>query len=77
MEWAPIDSSVFTSAAYVRSRHLLFLRFQSGDVYRYFDFPPDQYDEFLAAGSKGEYFVRNIRDKFRHEKLRGALRRGA
>jgi len=60
------------SAAYLHGKRLLYLRFHSGDIYRYFDFPPDQYDEFVAADSKGEYFAYNIRDKFRYEQVREA-----
>jgi hypothetical protein len=33
------------------------VRFHSGKIYRYFDFPPDLYEELLAADSKGTYFA--------------------
>jgi len=72
VNWVSVDSSVFTSAAYLHGKRLLYLRFHSGDIYRYFDFSPDQYDEFVAADSKGEYFAYNIRDKFRYEQVREA-----
>jgi KTSC domain len=70
MDWASVDSSVFEAAAYVHSDRLLYLKFRSGDIYRYFDFPPAQYDEFLAADSKGRYFADSIRDRYRYEQLR-------
>jgi hypothetical protein len=38
--------------AYRRGERRLYVRFQSGKIYRYFDFPPDQYDE-LRAAAKG------------------------
>jgi hypothetical protein len=38
MEWLPLESSVFTSAAYDRDRPVVYLRFHSREVYRYFDF---------------------------------------
>ena len=66
MSWVALESSVVTSAAYRSGKHLLYLRFHSGDVYCYFDFPPQQYDEFLAADSKGQYFALNIRNRFRY-----------
>jgi hypothetical protein len=69
MRWLPLDSSVFTSAAYVPDRRLLYLCFRSGEVYRYFDFPPEQYQALLTADSKGRYFSSNIRDQFRCERL--------
>lgn len=71
MEWVSVDSSVFTSAAYNPDRRQLYLRFHSGKVYRYFEFPPDQYDEFMAADSKGRYFGTRIRGQFRDEEVCG------
>lgn len=70
MSWVALESSVFASAAYRAGKHLLYLRFHSGDVYCYFDFPPQQYDEFLAADSKGQYFALNIRNRFRYRQVR-------
>jgi len=69
MDWLPLDSSVLVSAAYVPARRMLYLRFRSGDVYRYFDFPPEQLRDFLGADSHGRYFSASIRDKFRCERL--------
>jgi hypothetical protein len=64
MNWVSVDSSVFASVAYCGDERQLFLRFHSGKVYRYFGFPPDQYDELLAAESKGGYFAESIRGNF-------------
>jgi hypothetical protein len=47
----------------------LYLRFHSGEVYRYFTFPADQYLEFLEAESKGRYFLGHIRNRFPYQKL--------
>jgi len=69
MEWQPLDSKMFLSAAYDPERHILYLRFRSGDVYRYFEFPDDQYQAFLNAESKGRHFLSHIRDCFRYERL--------
>jgi hypothetical protein len=70
VDWVSVVSRVFTSAAYDEYKRQLFLRFQSGKVYRYFEFSPDQYDEFLAANSTGKYFGAHIRGKFRDEEVR-------
>jgi hypothetical protein len=72
VNWVSVDSSVFTSAAYRRANRQLFLRFHTGKVYRYFEFPPGGYDELLAAESKGGYFAGNIRGKFFYEEVRDA-----
>jgi hypothetical protein len=58
------------AAAYAERQTLLYLRFRSGAEYRYFDVPLCQYQEFLAAESKGRYFGRNIRGHFRYERMR-------
>jgi len=70
MTWTPVESSAFWAAAYVEERELLYLLFRSGEVYRYFDVSGRQYHEFLAADSKGRYFGRNIRGRFRYERMR-------
>ena len=72
VNWVSVDSSVFASATYRRDKRQLFLRFHSGKVYRYFEFPPGAYDELLAAESKGGYFAGNIRGKFFYEEVRDA-----
>ena len=61
MDWVAVVSSVFSAAAYDPERQLLYLRFQSGKIYRYLEFPPDQYDEFLGADSRRKYFASHIR----------------
>ena len=69
MEWQPLESKMFFSVGYDAESRILYLRFRSGDVYRYFNFPEDQYDEFLNAASRGRYFLSHIRDHFRYERM--------
>lgn len=69
MDWLSLESSVFTAALYCPDQCLLYLRFRSGAVYRYFDLAPDEYEAFLTAESKGEYFAHHIRDKYRYERM--------
>jgi KTSC domain len=69
MNWQPFDSKLLISAAYDAKSRILYLRFRSGDVYRYFDFPAEQYQQFLDAESRGRYFLAHIRNHFRYEKL--------
>ena len=70
VDWLPLDSSVFTATAYLPATRTLYLRFHSGELYCYFDFPPQQYRAFLASDSKGQYFSKNIRDRFRYQHVR-------
>ena len=69
MNWQPLESKLLRSAAHDAENRILYLRFRSGDVYRYFAFPPEQYQQFLDAESRGRYFLANIRNQFRYERL--------
>lgn len=69
LEWQPLESKLLAAAAYVAPRRSLYLRFHSGEAYRYFTFPADQYQEFLDAESHGRYFLDNIRNQFPYQKL--------
>jgi hypothetical protein len=69
MTWLPVESKMFTSVAYDQETQVLYLRFQSGDVYRYFEFPAGQYQTFLNAESRGRFFLAHIRDHFRYERM--------
>ncbi len=68
--WVPVESRLFSSAAYRASVGQLYLRFQDGKIYRFFDCPVTVYNEFVAAASKGRYFSQQIRNRFRHEMVR-------
>jgi KTSC domain len=69
MTWLPVESKMFTSVAYDGEKQILYLRFQSGDVYRYFEFPAEEYLAFLDAESRGRFFLAHIRDRFRYERM--------
>jgi hypothetical protein len=67
VEWVPVESGLFSSAAYRASVRQLYLRFQDGKIYRFFEFPAAVYSEFVTASSKGRYFSQRIRNRFRYE----------
>jgi KTSC domain len=70
VEWVPVESGLFSSAAYWASARQLYLRFQDGKIYRFFDCPVTVYDELIAAASQGRYFSQQIRNRFRFELVR-------
>lgn len=70
VEWAPVESGLFSSAAYRADARQLYLRFQDGKIYRFFDCPVTVYSEFIAAASQGRYFSQQIRNRFRFELVR-------
>ena len=69
MDWQHFESKLLAASAYDGLKHILFLRFRSGEVYRYFGFPENQYRELLDAESRGRYFLSHIRNQFRYERL--------
>lgn len=70
VDWMPVESGLFSSAAYRAGVRQLYLRFQDGKIYRFFDCPVTVYSEFVAATSKGRYFSQQIRNHFRYEMVR-------
>ena len=69
MTWLPLESKMFLSVAYDANKRILYLRFRGGDVYRYFQFSKNDYQQFLSAESKGRYFLSNIRNCFPYERM--------
>jgi KTSC domain len=69
MTWLPLESKMFFSVAYDAKKRILYLRFRSGDIYRYFQFSNDDYQHFLRAESKGRHFLSNIRNCFPYERM--------
>lgn len=69
LEWQALESKLLAAAAYSASRRMLYLRFHSGEVYRYFTFPPERFQHFLDADSQGRYFLGQIRNRFPYQRL--------
>ena len=70
MRWLALESKMLSAAAYDDSKQILYLRFRdSGNVYRYFDFPAADHQAFLSAESRGRFFRSYIRDHFRCERM--------
>ena len=70
MKWLVLESKMLSAAAHDTSKLILYLRFRNtGDVYRYFDFPAANYQAFLNSESKARFFRAHIRDHFRYERM--------
>lgn len=70
MIWLPLESEMFTSAAYDADRQVLYLRFRkAGDVYRYFELPPTEFQAFLNAESHGRFFLAHIRGSYPYQRM--------
>jgi hypothetical protein len=56
MRRVSVGSTSIASIGYLPARRELEIEFrESGDVYRYFDVPEEEYAAFMAAESKGTY----------------------
>ena len=53
MDWQYFESKLLAASAYHDGKHILYLRFWSGEVYCYFEFPAERYRELLDAESRG------------------------
>ena len=62
MQREPVASEVLRGVGYDPDRNILELEFTSGEVYRYFDVPPDLHAGLMTAGSHGAFFAAHIRD---------------
>ena len=52
----PVRSTSIASIGYSPDERELEIKFrESGDVYRYFDVPKEEYEAFMVAESKGTY----------------------
>lgn len=64
-----IASTTLARVAYDDAGGVLQLEFCSGAVYRYFGVPEEVHERLLRACSRGRYFNREIRKRFRHVRV--------
>lgn len=69
MRVATVESTTLATIVYDESRKLLELEFRSRAVYQYFSVPPAVHQALLDARSKGGYFNRAIRGRFRYRAM--------
>lgn len=63
-----VVSSLLSSIGY-SIEATLELEFRSGAIYRYFAVPQAVFQDLIAAESKGAYFNRHVRNRFRCQRL--------
>jgi hypothetical protein len=66
MTLAAVESTLLAAVAYDASNQMLELEFRDRAIYQYFGVPAEIHDALLRAPSKGHYFNRVIRGKFRY-----------
>ncbi|HLE20414.1 MAG TPA: KTSC domain-containing protein [Vicinamibacteria bacterium] len=63
-----VESSLLSSIDYSIDATLE-LEFRSGAIYRYFAVSQTVFERLTAAESKSAYFNRNVRNRFRYQRL--------
>jgi KTSC domain len=66
MNVTAVESTTLAMVAYDDARELLQLEFRSLAIYQYFGVPAAVHTALLRASSKGSYFNRVIRGRFRY-----------
>jgi hypothetical protein len=67
--WVHVDSSCIDAISFDSPSSTLKIRFNSGDIYQYRDFPHQGYLDFCDADSKGRFFNQVIKDQYDFVKL--------
>ncbi len=65
----PVQSSSLQTVGYDKKTKALEIEFKNGGVYQYFDVPESVYLALIGADSKGTYFQKNIRGRFRYQRI--------
>ena len=69
IEMKSVSSSFLDKVGYDAQAKVLAIQMKnSSDVYLYQDVPQELYDDLLAAESKGGFYVKNVKGKFRTER---------
>jgi hypothetical protein len=66
MNGMAVESTTLATVAYDEVQKALQLEFRSGAIYRYSGVPAGVHKELLNAASKGSYFNKVIRGRFRY-----------
>ena len=64
-----MPSTVIANMRYDDKLHVLRVEFVSGLIYEYKEVPEQVYHEMKTSGAKGIYLNKNIKGKYRFEKI--------
>lgn len=73
MRVTAVESTTLSTVGYDDAYQILRLEFRSQAAYQYFAVPASVHDALLCAASKGGYFNRVIRGRFRYALIANAL----
>jgi hypothetical protein len=69
MQMFAVSSSNLSAVGYDPDDLALVTTFKNGTTYKYLNVPPSLFQGLMSAPSKGTYFNRNIKDRFRFVRM--------
>lgn len=69
MDRETVSSSNIASVGYDAGTETLEVEFTNGSVYQYYNVPQVTYEQFMASGSKGQFFHTSIRNVFGYSRV--------
>jgi lysyl-tRNA synthetase class 2 len=63
------DSSFITNVSYSEDTEVLYIKFNSGTTWVYYDVSQEVYNRLVKSTSVGEYFNKNIRNKYSSQRI--------
>jgi hypothetical protein len=65
-----VQSTNLRSVGYDAGDMILEIEFRSGGIYQYSNVPPEIYEALMLEPSKGRYFDRHIKERYRFRRVR-------
>jgi len=69
MDRIQVESSDLRSVGYDPASMTLEIEFNSGGLYQYFGVPDTIFDSLMSAASHGQFFHRNIKNRYKYGRL--------
>ena len=63
------ESSNITRFRYDNANRVLFVEFQNGGVYEYFDVPEAIFEQMRSAPSRGQFLAQNVKGTYRYARV--------
>ena len=64
-KWVDVDSSFISKAAYYEPLGMFEMKMKNGKEYSFAGVPKQVYDDFLASPSKGTFFNKVIKERYK------------
>lgn len=69
MNWIPVDSSDLNAVSYDSTSSTLFVKFNSGGTYEYYDVPESVYQDLMSAPSLGRFLASRIKGNYKYRQI--------